>query len=52
VPVKSPDLPGSAPDQSAVVLLLVDVIDDLQFEGGAALLTLTPASSPRRSTRC
>jgi nicotinamidase-related amidase len=39
VPVKNPDLHGSAPDQAAVVLLLIDVINDLEFEGGADLLT-------------
>lgn len=32
------DLHGSAPDQSPVALLLVDVINDLEFEGGDRLL--------------
>ena len=32
------DLHGSAPDRSPVALLLVDVINDLEFEGGEALL--------------
>jgi nicotinamidase-related amidase len=39
VPVKNPDLHGNAPDHAAVVLLLIDVINDLEFEGGADLLT-------------
>jgi nicotinamidase-related amidase len=38
MPVKNPDLHGSAPDQAAVALLLIDVINDLEFDGGAALL--------------
>jgi nicotinamidase-related amidase len=38
MPAKNPDLHGNAPDQSAVVLLLIDVINDLEFEGGDALL--------------
>jgi len=29
---------GSVPDQSSVALLLIDVINDLEFEGGEALL--------------
>lgn len=32
------DLHGSAPDRSPVALLLVDVINDLEFEGGERLL--------------
>jgi len=35
---KSPDLHGNAPDNSAVALLLVDVINDFEFPGGAELL--------------
>jgi nicotinamidase-related amidase len=31
------DLHGNAPDNSSVVLLLVDVINDLEFEGGDTL---------------
>ena len=38
MPVKNPDMHGSAPDEAPVVLLLIDVINDLEFEGGAALL--------------
>jgi len=36
--VKNHDLHGNAPDQSPTVLLLIDVINDLEFEGGEALL--------------
>lgn len=34
----SSDLHGSAPDQSPVALLLIDWINDLEFDGGAQLL--------------
>ena len=34
---KSPDLHGNAPDNSTVALLLIDVINDLEFEGGELL---------------
>src|SRR5216110_2780838 len=33
----SSDLHGNAPDNSSVVLLLVDVINDLEFPGGDVL---------------
>ena len=36
---RSPDLHGNAPDHSSIVLLLIDVINDLEFEGGDRLLT-------------
>ena len=32
------DLHGSAPDNTSVALLLIDVINDLEFDGGEALL--------------
>jgi nicotinamidase-related amidase len=35
---KSPDLHGNAPDNARIVLLLVDVINDLEFIGGDKLL--------------
>jgi nicotinamidase-related amidase len=35
---KSSDLHGNAPDKSKVALLLIDVINDLEFEGGEELL--------------
>jgi nicotinamidase-related amidase len=38
MPVGSPDLHGSAPDKSPYALLLIDVINDLEFPGGELLL--------------
>jgi nicotinamidase-related amidase len=38
VPDKNSDLHGSVPDTSDVVLLLIDVINDLEFEDGERLL--------------
>lgn len=37
-PPKNQDLHGNVPDQSPVVLLAIDVINDLEFEGGEALV--------------
>ena len=38
MPTKSDDLHGSAPGESPVALLVIDVINDLEFEGGDELL--------------
>ena len=38
MPEKNENLHGNVPDRSPVVLLLVDVINDMEFEGGDALL--------------
>jgi nicotinamidase-related amidase len=38
VPAKNDDLHGNVPDTCDVALLLIDVINDLEFEGGEALL--------------
>ena len=38
MPAKNQDLHGSAPDQSPVALLLIDVINDLEFDGGEKAL--------------
>ena len=38
MPAKNEDLHGNVPDESAVALLLIDVINDLEFEGGQDLL--------------
>jgi nicotinamidase-related amidase len=38
MPAKHHDLHGNAPDQAPVALLLIDVINDLEFPGGEALL--------------
>ena len=35
----NPDLHGNAPDSSPVALLIVDAINDLEFPGGAAMLS-------------
>ena len=37
-PKRNSDLHGNAPDNSPVALLLIDVINDLEFEGGEKLL--------------
>jgi nicotinamidase-related amidase len=38
MPTKNEDLHGSAPDNSDVALLLIDVINDLEFPEGDQLL--------------
>ncbi len=38
MPARNPDLHGNAPDKSSIVLLLIDVINDLEFPGGDELL--------------
>jgi nicotinamidase-related amidase len=38
MPAKHDDLHGNVPDDAAVALLLIDVINDLEFDGGEALL--------------
>jgi nicotinamidase-related amidase len=40
MPVRSEDLHGNVPDSSQTALLLIDVINDFEFEGGGALLDL------------
>jgi nicotinamidase-related amidase len=47
MPVKSPDLHGNAPDDSDAVLLLVDVINDLEFPGGEKVLEPAIAAAER-----
>lgn len=37
-PAKNPDLHGSVPEHSPVALLLIDVINDMTFEGSEALV--------------
>lgn len=37
MPTRNKDLHGNVPDTSAVALLLIDVINDLEFEGSEAL---------------
>jgi hypothetical protein len=38
MPARNRDLHGSVPDRSPVALLLIDVINHLEFEGGDRLL--------------
>ena len=38
MPAKNPDLHGNVPDQCPVALLLIDVINDMEFDSGPALL--------------
>lgn len=38
MPARNHDLHGNVPDQCSVALLLIDVINDMEFEGGEALL--------------
>jgi len=40
MPIRSKDLHGFVPDNSDAALLLIDVINDFEFEGGEALLDL------------
>jgi nicotinamidase-related amidase len=50
VPVNNPDMHGSAPDEAPVVLLLIDVINDLEFDGGAELLQQALPMADRLAT--
>jgi nicotinamidase-related amidase len=40
MPIKSRDLHGNVPDEAGAALLLIDVINDFEFENGAELLKL------------
>jgi nicotinamidase-related amidase len=52
MPARNQDLHGSAPDQSSVALLVIDLIGDFDFEGGAALLEQAlPAARAIRALR-
>ncbi|HEU0012270.1 MAG TPA: isochorismatase family cysteine hydrolase, partial [Longimicrobium sp.] len=45
MPARNHDLHGNAPDSAAAALLIVDMINDLEFQGGEALLPqLLPAA--------
>ena len=49
MPAKNADLHGNVPEQSSVALLLIDVINDLEFEGSEALIEQVcrwPIASP------
>ena len=47
MPRKHRDLHGNVPDKSAWALVLIDVINDLEFDGGAALLRYATAMAPK-----
>jgi nicotinamidase-related amidase len=40
MPIKSADLHGNVPDNAGAALLLIDVVNDFEFEGGDKLLKL------------
>lgn len=44
---KNPDLHGNVPDENPLVLVLIDVINDLEFEGGASLLRHAKIMAPK-----
>lgn len=46
-PARNPDLHGNVPENSAVALLLIDVINDLDFEGSEPLVRQAPALAGR-----
>jgi nicotinamidase-related amidase len=53
MPAKNPDLHGNAPDEAPTVLLLIDVINDLEFDGGDALLAPALAmAAPLAALKC
>lgn len=49
MPKQNSDLHGNAPDGSPVALLLIDLINDLEFEGAEALLEPAIAAADRIS---
>ncbi len=49
MPSKNPDLHGNAPDKSDVALLLIDVINDLEFPEGEQLLRFAVPMADRIS---
>jgi nicotinamidase-related amidase len=46
-PARNQDLHGNVPDESDVAVLLIDVINDLEFEGGDRLLRAALAAAER-----
>ena len=49
MPSKNADLHGNAPDKSDVVLLLIDVINDLDFPEGRSSCSSSPCRWPAAS---
>jgi nicotinamidase-related amidase len=53
MPRKTPDLHGNAPDESPVALLLIDFVNDLEFDAGEALLrSAVPAAERVAALKC
>ena len=50
MPSRNPDLHGSAPDKSEIVLLIVDVINDLDFPEAKQLLRFVPGMARKLRT--
>jgi nicotinamidase-related amidase len=46
-PAKNPDLHGNVPENSSVALLMIDVINDMDFEGSEPLVRQAPALGER-----
>lgn len=44
---KNRDLHGNVPDRSSIALLLIDVINDLEFDGGEGVLRFAKKMAPR-----
>ena len=49
-PAKNPDLHGNVPEQCPAALLLIDVINDMEFEGSEALVRQAIPMSKRIAT--
>lgn len=47
MPAKNPDLHGNVPEKSSVVLVLIDVINDMEFPGSEMLLPHALAASKK-----
>ena len=47
MPAKNPDLHGNAPDRCEAALVLIDVVNDLEFPGGERLLASALAAAKR-----
>jgi nicotinamidase-related amidase len=47
MPIKSKDLHGNVPDSAATALLMIDVINDFEFENGDQLLRLAMPAGKR-----
>ena len=47
MPARNKDLHGNAPDHSPVALLVIDMINDLEFEGGGRLLPQAARAAAR-----